>query len=1227
MDCGSDISLIKFNPNFIINKNECLEFSGITEGTKTTLGTTKVDLLYQNHKIIHKFHVIEENFELPTFGLLGKDFLRGLCNIDMINDRLIISQNDINLTIPIFDSPDINTWCIPPKCEIVKKLNNFKHEEDMLVEPKELANGVLCGKSVINKNSPYVRILNTNNKHIYINQNLIKLSSVKNYNIMNLNTNNNNSNQNDSRKSTINEIIFSNKNHKNLPNEVKEKLKEVISEYSDIFHLEGEKLTCNNFYSQEINLNDNTPVFIKNYRQPHQLKQELKKQIQKLENESIIEKSESIYSSPCLLIPKKSQDNSKKWRLCIDYRQLNKKIVNHRFPITRSDDIFDNLGNSTWFSTMDFQSGYHQVEIKPEFRHFTSFMTEDGTYQWTRCPFGLNLSGSAFVRMMTLAFAGICPSKAFIYVDDIIIFGKNIADHLENIKAVFEVCRLRCLKLNPNKCLFFQNSVTFLGHLCTDKGITVDPEKTKAIEKYPTPTNATEVKSFVQFANFFRKFIPNFAEICICLNNLTKKNVPFQWNQNHEEAFLKIKECLLKMPILHYPDFNKEFIIQCDASDKAMGAVLLQNHDGEDKIIAFASKSFTKGEANKSTILKELTAIHWSINHFKPYIYGYKFKVMTDHKPLIFLYSCKDLSSKLMRMRLDLDEYDFTIEYIPGTKNIIADTMSRINIQDLKEMKTKNVFQVQTRSMTKAQDNINNEIIENESALKLKEYEQKVFKKSRIQIRNLPKISTYKINNNLTLKFKNANYCTLQICNCKNDAYSLTEECPQCNCTSNLLKDVMKNINAYTKSMYIDTSTNDTSGTKDATESTKDASENRAQINKNIREYKISTSDAIFSLVSITAFVKSGNEMLDETIKIFIFENPSLINDSLERQAIIKLYHDDKLLGGHTGLHRTIHKISELYTWPKLRQDVSTYIKNCKKCQLSKAKNSHKEPLIITSTPEEPFQTVQIDTYCAPESDSLGNKYAITIMCELTKYLVIIPTQDKSAKTTAKAIFENFILIYGNFTVVKSDLGTEFICKLFEELKLLLNFQHITSTAYHHESLGIVERNHRELNIYIRNFIKDIKNDQIGDWSEYAKTFAFFYNVQPNILHGYSPFQLIFAKNPKILPTSSQTTPIYNFDNYVQNLKHILNYSHNKAREFINKQKLKTKNQFDNKTNSQTFEIGDKVIIKNNIRNNKFEPLYKGHFIITRLLDNGNIELTDENNKIKILHKNEIFKI
>ena len=243
--------------------------------------------------------------------------------------------------------------------------------------------------------------------------------------------------------------------------------------------------------------------------------------------EKIVEQSNSAYNSPILLVPKKSADWSEKWRLVVDYRQLNKKLVPDKFPLPRIDEVLDQLGRARFFSTLDLMSGFHQIPLEQSSRKYTAFSTSQGHYQYTRLPFGLNIAPNSFQRMMMVGLSGLPPHTCFLYLDDIIVIGCSENHHIQNLRQVFAKLREKNLKLNPEKCHFFRHEITFLGHTVTDKGIYPDKSKFKIIQDYPTPKSAEEAKRFTSFASYYRRFIPNFSVIAQPLTRLTRKNSEF----------------------------------------------------------------------------------------------------------------------------------------------------------------------------------------------------------------------------------------------------------------------------------------------------------------------------------------------------------------------------------------------------------------------------------------------------------------------------------------------------------------------------------------------------------------------------------------------------------------------------------------------------------------------------------------------------------------------------
>lgn len=517
-----------------------------------------------------------------------------------------------------------------------------------------------------------------------INTEKIKACSIDDFDIFKLNTDADKPESVD-RLAHLRDVL-----NAKIPDHAKSKLLPLCFEFSDIFQLSCDKPTINNFYTQKLSVTDDIPVYTKNYRLPQSQRAEINKQVQNLLEDDLIEMSMSNYNSPLIVVPKKSPDGQRQWRMCVDFRALNKKLIPDKFPLPRIDEILDGLGRAKYFSVMDLKSGYHQIPLESESRKYTAFTTDSGFFQWKVLPFGLNIAPASFMRMMTLAFSGLSYERCFICMDDLIVIGFNENQHINNLRRVFEACKKYNLKLNPSKCEFYRTEVCFLGHKCTSEGLMPDPMKLRCVKNYPKPKDKNETKRFVAFANYYRRFIRNFSGITRPLTRLTSKKIKFIWSDECDAVFKQIKEMLLSPPILAYPDFSKPFRLTVDASNGACGGVLSQDFDGKDRPITFLSRTFKKGELNKAIIEKELIAIHYAITFLRPYLYGNKFIVYSDHKPLLYLYNLKNPTSRLARLRLDLEEYDFEIHHIRGTDNVVADALSRISIDDLSDMYAEN---------------------------------------------------------------------------------------------------------------------------------------------------------------------------------------------------------------------------------------------------------------------------------------------------------------------------------------------------------------------------------------------------------------------------------------------------------------------------------------------------------------------------------------------------------
>lgn len=453
---------------------------------------------------------------------------------------------------------------------------------------------------------------------------------------------------------------------------------ELVKVHHDRFYLPDEYLNKTHISFHKIVTTDNLPINTKQYRFPPIHREEIHKQVNQLLEKEIVKPSTSPYNSPVWIVPKKPDSSgNKRWRMVIDYRRLNEKTVADAYPLPNISDILDQLGGAKYFSILDLASGFHQIPINEDDACKTAFSTPHGHYEFTRMPFGLRNAPATFQRLMDQVLSGLQGLEMFVYMDDIVIYASSLREH--DIKIAKLMARLRSanLTLQIDKCEFLRNEVAYLGHIIGEDGLRPDPQKIEAVKNFPVPRNLKGIRQFLGLAGYYRRFIPDFSRIASPLSNLLKKNATFKWSDSAQNAFCLLRKLLCEEPILQFPDFQKNFILTTDASDYAIGGVLSQGILGQDLPVSYASRVLNNAEKNYSTIEKELLSITYCVNHFRSYLYGRKFTLVTDHQPLTWLHKVKDPTSRLMRWRLKLEEYDYHIIYKKGSTNKNADALSR----------------------------------------------------------------------------------------------------------------------------------------------------------------------------------------------------------------------------------------------------------------------------------------------------------------------------------------------------------------------------------------------------------------------------------------------------------------------------------------------------------------------------------------------------------------------
>ena len=383
----------------------------------------------------------------------------------------------------------------------------------------------------------------------------------------------------------------------------------LLCDYSDIFSKNDLDIGFTSIIKHKINLTDERP-FKQRYRKiPPSIYEEVRNHLQQMLEAGIIRRSHSPFASNIVLVRKK--DNS--LRICTDFRFLNSRTINDAYSLPRVDEILEALSGSKYFSVLDMKSGYHQVEIDEHHKERTAFTVGPlGFFEYNRMPFGLSNAPATYQRLMELCLDGLHLSICFIYLDDVIIFSNSFEEHLDRLQKVLERIRQSGLKLSPKKCFFFQEKVKYVGHVVSQVGIEADPDKIEKVRSWPTPTTSGEqVRQFLGFAGYYRKFVKNFSKIAKPLLELmpapkkSSKDKKWQWGDAEQRAFEELKVALTSPPVLGYPDYQTPFEVHVDASQAGLGAVLYQKQEGHKRVICYASRGLSRSEKHYSAFKLE----------------------------------------------------------------------------------------------------------------------------------------------------------------------------------------------------------------------------------------------------------------------------------------------------------------------------------------------------------------------------------------------------------------------------------------------------------------------------------------------------------------------------------------------------------------------------------------------------------------------------------------------
>ena len=456
-----------------------------------------------------------------------------------------------------------------------------------------------------------------------------------------------------------------------LPGAERAQVMDLIHEYE---HLFSDVPGRTSVVMHDVDVGDSPPVKQHPYRANPLKRDVLRKEVQYMLEHDLIEPCTGGWSSPCVLVPK--QDGS--LRFCTDYRLLNSKTKSDSYPLPRIDDCIDRVGNAKYVSKFDLLKGYWQVPLTEKAKELSAFVTPDGFFQYKVMPFGMKNAPATFQRLINTVTSDLVGCEA--YLDDIIVYSDTWEDHLQRIKALFDRLTSANLTVNLKKSEFAQAEVVFLGHIVGRGCVKPVEAKVETILNFPRPQNKRELRRFLGMTGYYRKFCRNFATAATPLTNLLRKDSKYEWADDCQVAFDRLKGMLASSPVLAAPNFEKQFILMVDASDTGGGAALMQKDDeGVNHPVAYMSRKFNRHQQRYSTIEKETLALVMALHHFDIYLNTTKYPVLvfTDHNPLVFLTRMRNKNGRLTRWALVLQEYDLEIKHIRGKDNVVADALSR----------------------------------------------------------------------------------------------------------------------------------------------------------------------------------------------------------------------------------------------------------------------------------------------------------------------------------------------------------------------------------------------------------------------------------------------------------------------------------------------------------------------------------------------------------------------
>ena len=833
-------------------------------------------------------------------------------------------------------------------------------------------------------------------------------------------------------------------------------LARVLTDFAGVFATSSDDLGHTSLVTHKINTGSSQPIRQPTRRLSLHKRAEADTLLKDMLKKGVIEPSLSPWTSPIVLVKKKDGST----RFCVDYRKLNEVTVKDSYPLPRIDDCLDALAGCSWFSTLDLCSGYWQVAMDEEDKPKTAFSTGNGLYQFTVMSFGLCNAPATFERLMEKVLSGLPWEVCLLYLDDIIVHGREFTEAIERLRTVLQRLRDAGLKLSPRKCILLQKSVPFLGHVVSKHGVSTDPKKIEAVRTWPSPQTAKDVKSFLGLCSYYRRFVRDFCDIARPLYKLTEGQREFRWTSECEDAFRWLKALLTTAPILAFPTTDGLFILDTDASNTGLGVVLSQVQGGDEKVIAFHSRSLSKSERNYYVTRKELLAVVAAVKTYHHYLCGSKFLVRTDHGAFKWLLKFRNPEGQLARWLELLGTYDFDIQHRSGICHGNADALSRRPCVDCRYC---DLAEQKAESSSAAASEMADVVLCGAFQGSGKTKNGDSLPSPRVGPKPLPEGQEIQTGSSSSTK-------AFVVMGATNDLRA-----------GQIADDDLWKIIAWKETCHSRLAWKDISVE-----------------NKAIKTYW-SQWDRL-SLRSGALCRRWESETGDEVRWQFV------IPSNLRKDILHELH--TKETAGHLGVNKTLEMVKDRFYWPGCTKDVKDWCLACDLCASRERPTQIPRAPLRTCNVGAPLERVALDILGPlPDSDR-GNKYILIIGDYFSKWTEAYAIPNQEATTVARVLVEEFVARFGIPRQIHSDQGKNFESKVFQEMCKSLGMDKTKTTPLHPQSDGMVERFNRTIEEMLSKFVAE---DQ-RDWDSHLPILMMAYRSAVHETTSFTPCELMFGR-------------------------------------------------------------------------------------------------------------------